>query len=141
MNSRAKINDFLEFANRYTNYKEEGLIPTVIASKMQSEYGCSSTCYYRALHYCRKQGLITDSYEETKAAAIMRQKNAGRENNTVQSTVCSCGHICEQDSSDTVVSLVPRQEEVDTDSPKKGLQLVSLCIRVGMFVMKILKRK
>lgn len=138
MNSRAKINDFLEFANRYTNYKEEGLIPTEIASRMQSEYGCSATCYYNALRYSRKHGYVTDSYEETKAAAIKRQKNAGRENNTVQSTVCSCGHICEQNSSDTEILLV-KTESVS------NLEVISredsLCKRLYKFIKNLFKRK
>lgn len=142
MLSVAKIEDFREFADRYTNYKEKGMLPKEIANIMQSHYDCKATCYYNALRYCRKEGLITDSYAETKAAAIQRQKDeAQKRHNMKQSKETPVNECITDINSDSTVSTVSCQKPDDTLKSVKRLQKVSLAVRVTGVLLKMMKRK
>lgn len=142
MLSEAKIDNFREFADRYTNYKEQGLIPKEIARIMQSEYDCKSTCYYNALRICRQRGLVKDSYAETKAAAIKRQKDAARERYNTMQSKDNPSNVCDDiNNSDTTVSQVSCQKPDDTHNSSNELKKVSVAVRVARVLLKMAKRK
>lgn len=73
--SNIKIDSLETFAYKYNTLKDAGMIPKDIAIELQEEYNCKPTCYYHALRRCRELGLVHDTYAETKAAALQRQKD------------------------------------------------------------------